>query len=119
MDSRAGRLWAGIVSGCAGLLRPSSRGHVGDELQLWRVELVSPYAPAMRSELGAIVDRRLTELIIVRLRRSWPALKLLPTVCIAPIVVPVARRLRRSLLRGAIAVAVFAGVLIAIFAVWT
>jgi hypothetical protein len=83
------------------------------------VELVSPYAPAMRSELGATVDRRLAELIIVRLRRSWPALKLLPTACIVPIAVPVARRLRRSLLRGAVAVAVFAGVLIAILAART
>jgi hypothetical protein len=41
---------------------------VGDELQLWHLEL--GYAAAMRSDLGAAVDRRLAELIIVRLRRS-------------------------------------------------
>jgi hypothetical protein len=92
---------------------------VGEELQLWRVELGSPYAPAMRSELDAAVDRRLAELIIVRLRRSWPLLNLVPAACIVPIVVPAARRLRRSLFRSAVAVAVFAGALIAIIAVRT
>ncbi len=92
---------------------------MGDELQLWRVELGSPYAAAMRSELGAAVDRRLAELMIVRLRRSWPLLRLLPASCIVPIVVPAARRLRRSLLRSAVAVAVLAGAVIAIIAVLT
>jgi hypothetical protein len=89
---------------------------VGDELQLWRLELGSPYAPAMRSELSAAVDRRLAELIIVRLRRSWPLLKLLPGSCIFPIVAPAARRLRRSLFRSAAAVALFAGTVIALIA---
>jgi hypothetical protein len=87
---------------------------VGDELQLWRLELGSPYPPAMRSELGVAVDRRLAELIIVRLRRSWPVLKLLPASWIVPIVVPAARRLRRSLRRSAVAVAVSSGALIAL-----
>jgi hypothetical protein len=86
-------------------------------LQLWRVELGSPYAPAMRSELGAAVDRRLAELIIVRLRRSWPLLKLLPASFIVPIVVPAATRLRRSLFRSAVFVAVFAGAVIGIITV--
>ncbi len=88
-------------------------------MQLWRVELGSPYAPAMRTELGARVDRRLAELVIVRLRRAWPLLRLVPAACIVPIVVPAARRLRRSVLRSAIGVAVFAGALIAMFAVRT
>jgi len=73
----------------------------------------------MRSELGAAVDKRLPELIIVRLRRSWPVLKLLPASCIVPIVVPAATRLRRWLFRSAVAVAVCAGAVIAIFAVLT
>jgi hypothetical protein len=51
---------------------------VGAGLQLWRVELGSRYARVMRSQLGAAIDRRLAELIIVRLRRAWPLLKLVP-----------------------------------------
>ena len=101
----------------AGSPRPELvTGGLGEKLQLWRVELGSPYAPAMRSELGAAVDRRLAELANLRLRRSWPLLKLLPTACIVPIVVPAARRLRLSLFRSAVAVALFAGALIALMA---
>ncbi len=92
---------------------------VGEELQLWRVEFGSPYAAAMRIELGAAVDRRLAELIIIRLRRSWPLLKLMPSSCIVPIVVPAATRLRRSLCRSAVAGAALAGAVIAIIAVLT
>jgi hypothetical protein len=32
----------------------------------------------MRSELGAAIDRRLAAMIIIRLRRNWPLLKLVP-----------------------------------------
>jgi hypothetical protein len=73
----------------------------------------------MRSELGRAADRRLAELIAARLCRSWPLLKLLPAACVVPIVVPAARRLRGSLFRSAVAVAVFAGVLTAIIAART
>jgi hypothetical protein len=55
----------------------------------------------MRSELGAAIDRRLAELIITKLRRERPLLKLMPTSWVCPIVAPKARRLRRSLSRGA------------------
>jgi hypothetical protein len=85
---------------------------MGEGLQLWRVELGSPYARVMRSELGAAVDRRLAGLIIARLRRSWPLLKLVPASWIVPIVAPSARRLRRSLSRGAAGVTVCAGAVI-------
>lgn len=81
-------------------------------MQLWRVKPGSRYARAMRSDLGAAIDRRLAELIILRLRRSRPLLKLLPASWIHPIVAPGARRLRHSLARGAVAVAVCAGALI-------
>ena len=64
----------------------SSRGHVGEGLQVWRVELGSPYAHAVRSELGAAIDRRLAGLIIIRLRRVWPLLKLVPASWIVVIV---------------------------------
>jgi hypothetical protein len=71
----------------------------------------------MRSELGAAIDRRLAELIVIRLRRAWPLLKLVPASCILPIVTPGARRLRHSLSRGAVAVIVSAGALIVLIAV--
>jgi hypothetical protein len=73
----------------------------------------------MRGELGATIDRRLAELIIVRLRRTWPVLKLVPASCIVPLVAPGARRLRRSLSRGAIAVVGFAGALTVLLALGT
>jgi hypothetical protein len=92
---------------------------VGEGLQLWRVELGSLNAAAMRSELGAAIDRRLAELIITGLRRAWPLLKLVPTSWVFPIVAPGARRLRRSLSRGAVALAVSAGAVIVLFALRT
>jgi hypothetical protein len=73
----------------------------------------------MRSRLGAAIDRRLAELIIVRLRRAWPLLKLVPASWVFPIVAPGARRLRRSLSRGAVALAVSAGALLVLFALRT
>src|ERR1017187_4854480 len=96
------RRWAdGEPASCRGRGRcdaSSSRGHVGEGLQVWRVELGSTYAHAVRSELGAAIDRRL--------RRVWPSLKLVPASWIVLIVAPGARSLRRSLSRVAVAVAV-------------
>jgi hypothetical protein len=97
----------------------SYAGHVGEGLQLSRVGLGSAYATAMRSELGAAIDRRLADLIMIRLRRAWPLLKLVPTPLIVPIVAPGARRLRRSLSRGAVAVVVSAGAVILLIALRT
>ena len=73
----------------------------------------------MRSELGATIDRRLAGLIVVRLRRAWPVLELVPASWIVPIVAPAARRLRRLFSRGAVAVAVFVGALIVLIALGT
>ena len=86
-------------------------------MQLWRVGPGSPYARAMRSELGAAIDRRLAELIVIRLRRNWRLLKLVPASWMFAIVAPGARRLRRSLGRSAVAVALSAGALIVLIAV--
>jgi hypothetical protein len=47
--------------------------------QPWHVELASRYPAAMRSKLGAAIDRRLAELIIIKLCRERPLLKLMPT----------------------------------------
>jgi hypothetical protein len=92
---------------------------VDEGLQLWRVGPGSLYAGAVRNELGAAIDRRLAELIILRMRRSWPLLKLVPASWILPIVAPGATRLRRSLSRGAAALAVSAGALIVLIALCT
>jgi hypothetical protein len=92
---------------------------VGEGLQLWRAGLGSLYARVTRSELGAAIDRRLAELIIIRLRRAWPMLALVPASWIFPIVAPGARRLGRSLFRGAVAVAVSAGALMVLIALRT
>jgi hypothetical protein len=117
------RRWAdGEPASCRGRGRcdaSSSRGHVGEGLQVWRVELGSPYAHAVRSELGAAIDRRLAGLIIIRLRRVWPLLKLVPASWIVLIVAPGARSLRRSLSRVAVAVAVSTCALIVLIALRT
>jgi hypothetical protein len=73
----------------------------------------------MRSELGAAIDRRLAGLIIIRLRRSWPLLKLVPASWMFPIVALGARRLRRWLSRGAVAVTVSACAVIVLIVVCT
>ena len=86
-------------------------------MQLWRVDPGSPYARAMRSELGAAIDRRLAELIVIRLRRNWRLLKLVPASWMFAIVTPGARRLQGSLARGAVAVALSAAALIVLIAI--
>jgi hypothetical protein len=73
----------------------------------------------MRGDLGAAIDRRLVELIIIRLRRNWPVLELVPASWICPIVAPAARRLRRSVSRGIVTVAVAGGALIMLISLGT
>ncbi len=73
----------------------------------------------MRSELGATIDRRLAELIITKLRRGRPLLKLMPTSWVFPIVAPAARRLRRQLSRSAVALAASASTVIMLLALHT
>lgn len=92
---------------------------VGVALQLWRADIESTYAQAVRGGLGAVIDRCLAGLIILRLRRHWPLLKLVPESWILPIVAPKASSLRRWLSRGAIAVAVPIGVMTALIVHYT
>lgn len=73
----------------------------------------------MRSELGAAIDRRLAGLIISRLQRGWPLLKLVPASWIVLIAAPAARRLRRSLSRVAVVVAVSSCALIVLITLRT
>jgi hypothetical protein len=70
-------------------------------------------------ELGAAIDRRLAELIIIRLRRNKPMLKLVPASWVFPIVEARTRGLGRSLSLGAVAVAASAGALIVFIALRT
>jgi hypothetical protein len=60
----------------------------------------------MRSGVGAAIDSWLEELIVTWVRRQWPALRLVPARWIRPVIKPTVVRLRRSLSRGALALAV-------------
>jgi hypothetical protein len=70
----------------------------------------------MRSTLGVAIDKRLAQLIIVRLRRAWPLLRVIPASWIVPVVAPGARTLRRSLLACAVVVVLSTGALIVLIA---
>lgn len=80
-------------------------------MQRSRVGPGSSYSRAVRS-VGAAIDTRLAGLIITRLRRLWPLLKLVPAPWLVPIVAPAARGLRRSLYRDAVTVVVVTCVVI-------
>lgn len=85
---------------------------MAEELQPWRRFLGTHYPGTMRIEVGSAIDRHMAELITVRLRRRRPLLKLVPASWIFRVVAPEARRLRRSFLRGVVAVGVSITVLI-------
>jgi hypothetical protein len=68
----------------------------------------------MRSGLSGAVDRRLEGLIVAWARRRWPALRLVPARWMRPAVAPMALRLRRLLSRAVLAVALPAGVVLAL-----
>jgi hypothetical protein len=85
---------------------------VGEELQPWRRFLGTHYAGTMRIAVGSVIDQHVAELITVRLRRRRPLLKFVPASWIFRVVAPEARRLRRSFLRGVVAVAASIAVLI-------
>jgi hypothetical protein len=63
----------------------------------------------MRSEARAAIDRRLEELVVVRARRRWPVVRLVPDGWIRPVIKPKVVRLRVLLLRAALASAVAVG----------
>jgi hypothetical protein len=58
------------------------------------------YAPAMLATVGAKLDRRLTTVIVTRIRREYPLLRFVPAVLIGPMVAPAATRVRRALVRA-------------------
>jgi hypothetical protein len=65
----------------------------------------------MRS-VSAAIDRRLEEAIVAWLRRRWPVLRLVPSRWIRPATRPTAARLRRSLSRITLALALATGIVL-------
>jgi hypothetical protein len=68
----------------------------------------------MRSGVSAAIDRRLEEAIVAWLRREWPVLRLVPSRWIRPATRPTAVRLRLSLSRITLALAVPTGIVLAL-----
>jgi hypothetical protein len=68
----------------------------------------------MRNTVSAPIHRRLEELIVARARRQSPVLRLVPARWIRPAITPTAARLRRSLSRGVLALALATGVILAL-----
>jgi hypothetical protein len=66
----------------------------------------------MRSGVGAAIDSRLEELIVKWVRWQWPALRLVSARWIRPVIKPTVVRLRRSLSRGALALAVLVAIIL-------
>ena len=55
------------------------------------------------------LDRRIASVILLRARRRWPLLSFVPEPWMGSLLAPLATRLRRSLMRAAVAVAVVTG----------
>jgi hypothetical protein len=70
----------------------------------------------MRSAVSAAIDRRLENLIVACARRQLPVLRLVPARWIRLAITPMAVRLRRSLSRSVLALALPTGVIVALMA---
>ncbi len=70
------------------------------------------YPRAMRTALSTAIDRQLEALIVARVRRQWPVLRVVPARWIRPTIAPTAVRLRRSVSRGVLVVAVPSGIIV-------
>jgi hypothetical protein len=68
----------------------------------------------MRFGVIAAIDGRLEDLIVAWLRRRWPVLGLVPWRWLRPATRPAAVRLRRSLSRAAVTLAMPAAVALAV-----
>jgi len=77
-------------------------------------EGVPAYPRPMRNGVGAAIDGRLEALIVKWVRRQWPVLRLVPARCIRPVTKPTVLRLRRSLSRSALTLAVPVGTILAL-----
>jgi hypothetical protein len=63
----------------------------------------------MRTGVGTAIDSRLEERVLAWMRRRSPLLRLVPARWIRPVIKPTVVRLRRSLFRRAVALAVPVG----------
>jgi hypothetical protein len=70
------------------------------------------YPRPMCSWVGAAIDSWLERLIVIWVRRQRPVLRLVPARWIRPVTRPTVVRLRRSLSRGALALAVPVGIIL-------
>jgi len=66
----------------------------------------------MLSGVSAAIDRRIEGAIVAWLRRKWPLLRLVPSRWIRPAARPTAVRLRRSLSRITVALAIPTGIVL-------
>lgn len=62
------------------------------------------------------LDRRIANLILLRARRKWPLLSLVPAPWMRPLLAPAATRVRRQVTRAVLAVAVVTGVMVSLLA---
>jgi hypothetical protein len=53
----------------------------------------------MLAAIGAMLDRRVSLMLVSGVRRRWPLMRLVPAAVMVPLLAPVARRARRSLVR--------------------
>jgi hypothetical protein len=60
------------------------------------------------------LDQRIAKLILLRARRKWPLLSLVPAPWMRPLLAPAATRVRRSLMRAALALAMVTGVMVSL-----
>jgi len=74
-------------------------------------EAARAYPPLMRIGPGAASNSWLEQLGVILVRRRRPALRLVPARWIRPVIKPSVARLRRSLSRGAVALAVSVGMI--------
>jgi hypothetical protein len=70
----------------------------------------------MLATVGAKLDRRLTTVIVARIRREYPLLRFVPAVLIGPMVAPAANRVRRALVRATLVATTIAFALVALVA---
>jgi hypothetical protein len=75
-------------------------------------EAARAYPPLMRTGVGAAIDSWLEQLGVTWVRRQRPVLRLVPARWIRPVIKPSVLRLRRSLSRGAVELAVSAGMIL-------
>ncbi len=68
---------------------------------------------------GTVIGSLLEELFVARVRRQWPVLRLVPSRWIRRVIRPTVVQLRRSLIRGALALAVLVATILTLLTVFS